>query len=138
MERSFGASLGEVEAPRGMRADGEELRVAIVARDAKQIMAILARNANSASMAALCQIAGPGIANRLELILKGNEWARARAYLGEQVAFDRQLATHDKDAIFRDLQQLSDRRALDLLSGAAGGDSSRWRSVPRREQPRAR
>jgi hypothetical protein len=103
-----------------VRADGEELRAAIVARDVKRIMAILARNANPESMAALCQATGPGIANRLELILDGNEWARARAYLGEQVAFDRQLATHDKDAIFRDLHQLSDRSALDLLGGAAG------------------
>jgi hypothetical protein len=77
-------------------------------------MAILARSASPESMAALCQAAGPGIANRLELILNGAEWARARAYLGEQVALDRQLATHDKDAIFRDLQQLSDRRALEL------------------------
>ncbi|HWO19017.1 MAG TPA: hypothetical protein VNO30_09575, partial [Kofleriaceae bacterium] len=100
-------------------ADGEELRAAIVARDAKRIMAILARNANPESMAALCQTAGPRIAYRLELILDASEWARARAYLGEQVAFDRQLATHDKDAIFRDLQELSDRRALDLLSGAS-------------------
>ncbi|HWO26360.1 MAG TPA: hypothetical protein VNO30_46850, partial [Kofleriaceae bacterium] len=102
-----------------MRADGEELRVAIVARDAQRMMAILARNANLESMAALCQTAGPGIAHRIESILDASEWARARAYLGEQVALDRQLATHDRDAIFRDLQELSDRRALDLLSGAA-------------------
>ncbi|HWO24161.1 MAG TPA: hypothetical protein VNO30_35705 [Kofleriaceae bacterium] len=103
----------------GVRTDGEELRAAIVTRNAKWIMVILARNANPESMAALCQTAGPGIVHRLEPILDASEWARARAYLGEQVALDRQLATHDKDAIFGDLHQLSDRRALDLLSGAA-------------------
>ena len=99
-------------------ADGEELRAAILAVDKKKILAVLERNANPEYMYALCRAVGPGVAHRLELILDGNDWARARAYLGEQVSLDRQIATHDKDAIFRDLHRVSDQRALDLFSNA--------------------
>jgi hypothetical protein len=105
----------------GAPSDAAALRAAILAVEPRTILSILERNADPERMSALCSAIGPGVADRLARVLDATDWARARVFLGEQVALDVQLATHDRDAIFRDLAQLSDARVLELFRGEATG-----------------
>jgi hypothetical protein len=129
------AGPGTAVAPIDKTADAEELRAAILTTDKKKILAVLERNANPADMYALCRAVAPGIAYRIQSILDGNDWARARAYLGDQVALDLQIGTHDKESIFIDLQKVSDTRALDLFSNVPSGPL--WIPIPTSSDSRA-
>jgi len=95
--------------------DARELGAAMSARNADKILAVLARNVDPEAMCALRRAYGDGFGADLHATLNAGQFAQARAYAGEQISLTVQLGTHDREAIFRDLEQLSDVRALELV-----------------------
>jgi hypothetical protein len=100
---------------RDASAAAAELRAAVGDGNAAGALAVLADHAEPAARYALRAAYGP-LERDLYLLLGANDWARARAYLGDQLALEWQLDTRDtRDEIFADLERVTDQQAASLF-----------------------
>ena len=94
--------------------DLADLREALRARDPAAILKVLERNAEPARMA-LRQGFGDTLAFSVYAVMDARGWARARALLGDSVPLHLQVASHDPEAIFADIERYPDKNVLALF-----------------------
>jgi len=105
------------------QADAATLHVLVMLRHQQPIVELLERNAPPEHMYALHRAYGSGLVKDvLGAVTEDAPRARARVYLGEQLALHDKLASRseeDLETIVRDLERLPDARALALFEGDA-------------------
>ncbi|MEZ4401264.1 MAG: hypothetical protein R3B06_14655 [Kofleriaceae bacterium] len=110
-------------------AEARALRSAL-AGHADDVVRILERNAAPADMYALHQAYGPEMTADIRAELtrgwswaEDSRWARARAFLGDQLPLHLRISTRgsDRAGIFRDLARLPDEQALALYQEDVDG-----------------
>jgi hypothetical protein len=115
------SSVPEVQVDKTKEA--EQLRGFIALRKQEAIVHLLEQNARPERMYALHRAYGSMLVPDVRAALTEPSFlARARVYLGEQMALDARISSRgngDTDAILADLERVPDARALDLFVGDA-------------------